>query len=67
MCKKKNKFKVLYRSNIIQYDEMGYPLRLCIVKESNKDRSEQLWLDTSVEAGDVEIRWRSTDEQDYSY
>jgi hypothetical protein len=44
--------KVTERSNVIQYDVMGYPLRLVIL--NNK---EQAWLDTIEQEGDVVLRW----------
>ena len=36
-------------SNILQQDSMGYPLRLCIVKCSKCGKTEQMWIDVSVE------------------
>lgn len=39
-------------SNVIQYDSMGYPLRLII-----NAKGEQVWLDTVVSEGDVELKW----------
>lgn len=40
------------RSNALQLDEMGYPLRLCICKCITCGESEQQWLDTSKMALD---------------
>lgn len=40
------------RSNVIQYDDMGYPLRLCIMSDSR-----QVWIDTDEEDGDVVLKW----------
>jgi len=48
--RKEEKRKVTNRSNVIQYDEMGYPLRLVII-----DDKEQMWLDTCEEEGYQEI------------
>lgn len=42
------------RSNVIQYDEMGYPLRLII-----NYKGEQVWLDTYEEDGDVVLEWKA--------
>lgn len=62
--KKRNKdpFRIIYRSNTIQFDEMGYPLRLCIVTGNGRDKPEKVWLDTLEEEGDVVLeyirRWR---------
>lgn len=44
-------------SNVVQYDSMGYPLRLSI-----NAKGEQLWLDTVVREGDVELKWYSYEE-----
>lgn len=38
------------RSNILQQDDMGYPLRLCIYKCSKCGKSEQMWIDVAEEA-----------------
>lgn len=38
------------RSNVIQQDDMGYPLRLCIWECSKCGKSDQVWLDVSEEA-----------------
>lgn len=51
--KDKNLRKITHHSNVIQYDDMGYPLRLVIV--NNK---EHVWLDTINQAGDVELKWK---------
>ena len=40
---------VAYKSNILQQDEMGYPLRLCIVECSKCGASDQWWLDVAEE------------------
>ena len=56
----KNKIKkdtmkpyIKMRSNVIQYDSMGYPLRLVI----NRD-DEQVWIDTTEFDGDVVLKWQ---------
>lgn len=46
-------FKITDRSNVIQYDGMGYPLRLVIL-----DDKEQIWLDSYEEEGDVVLKWK---------
>lgn len=51
--KKKEKMPhVVERSNVIQFDEMGYPLRYCIL--SNK---EHVWIDSVERTGDIILRW----------
>lgn len=54
---KKRKFIITDRSNVIQYDSMGYPLRLVIL-----DDKEQIWLDSYEEEGDVVLKWKGTQE-----
>jgi len=53
--KKENKIKIEERSNIIQYDDMGYPLRLCIMSDNT-----QAWIDTHEREGDIVLRWEET-------
>jgi hypothetical protein len=45
--------KIIARSNIIQYDDMGYPLRLCIM-----DDGKQIWLDSYNEETDLVCEWK---------
>ena len=35
------------RSNVLQLDGMGYPLRLCICKCSKCEKYDQQWIDVS--------------------
>ena len=50
--------KVIERSNIVQYDDMGYPLRLCIM-----DDGEQTWLDSYDEETDLVCEWKIVGEE----
>ncbi len=50
--KKEERTKIVERSNIIQYDDMGYPLRLCIMSDG-----KQAWIDTNERDGDFVLRW----------
>ena len=43
---------IAYRSNVIQYDEMGYPLRYVIMSDN-----EHIWIDTVEQEGDVVLQW----------
>lgn len=43
---------IVERSNVIQFDEMGYPLRLVIMSDG-----DQVWLDTTEQDGDVVLKW----------
>jgi hypothetical protein len=42
-----HKWKISERSNVIQQDDMGYPLRLFICKCSKCGKSEQQWIDVN--------------------
>ena len=50
--------KIVARSNIVQYDDMGYPLRLCIM-----DDGEQIWLDSYNEETDLVCEWKLVGEE----
>ena len=56
-----NTLHVIYYSNAIQYDEMGYPLRLVIV-DNGDGTSRQLWIDIDVReirSQDFVLRWKN--------
>lgn len=42
-------FRIDQRSNVLQLDDMGYPLRLFIVKCKHCGYSDQQWIDVPVE------------------
>ncbi len=50
--KAKAQHRIVEYSNVIQYDEMGYPLRLVI-----DNNGEQLWIDTTERENDVVLIW----------
>lgn len=56
--------KIVQRSNAIQFDEMGYPLRLCILK-CEYGTTTQAWIDIGkryeMEKDDVEVLWDKKD------
>lgn len=43
-------WKLTEKSNVLQQDDMGYPLRLYIQKCTKCGKSEQVWVDVSEEA-----------------
>ena len=49
MFKCKHDWKIIERSNALQQDDMGYPLRLVIQKCTKCSKSEQIWIDVNVE------------------
>ena len=49
MFRCKHDWNIWKQSNIMQLDDMGYPLRLFIVKCSKCDKFEQQWIDVSEE------------------
>lgn len=51
--------RVIMKSNVIQYDEMGYPLRLFMVGCAD-ETVEHLWRDIDARAvteNDVVLKW----------
>lgn len=61
----KHEWKVCERSNALQFDHMGYPLRLFLVKCSKCGEYDQRWIDVAVEEADeldngksVLVKWR---------
>ena len=51
--------KVAYKSNVVQFDDMGYPLRLYITK-CDCGMTNQEWIDVpenSVTNKDVILKW----------
>lgn len=40
-------WSIVEKSNAIQQDDMGYPLRLCIFKCSKCGATEQVWIDVA--------------------
>lgn len=57
--KKSKKVKIVERSNVIQFDVMGYPLRLCIMSDGTR-----IWIDTNEREGDVALEWTELEERD---
>ena len=59
--------KIVRRSNAIQFDEMGYPLRLCIFK-CECGATTQGWVDTGkryeMKENDVEVIWDKEDKNE---
>ena len=56
---KHNFNKFAYTSNVVQFDNMGYPLRLCIMK-CDCGMTNQEWIDVlenSVTNKDVILKW----------
>ena len=51
--------KFAYASNVVQFDSMGYPLRLCIMK-CNCGMTNPEWIDAperTVTDNDVILKW----------
>ena len=51
--------KFAYTSNVVQFDNMGYPLRLCI-RECDYGITNQEWVDvpeSNVTDKDVILKW----------
>lgn len=61
-----HKWKIIEKSNALQQDDMGYPLRLFICKCSKCGKSEHMWIDVDTEELDelktgesFLLKWRS--------
>ena len=52
----KHDYNISERSNVIQLDDMGYPLRLCILK-CRCGLTQQAWIDTKRLPDDVVLKW----------
>ncbi len=57
-------WRIKQLSNVIQFDVMGYPLRLCICECKYCMKSKQMWIDSTECKNDVELQWFS-DEYEY--
>ena len=58
-------WEITEASNVLQVDDMGYPLRLCISKCIKCGKTDQVWIDVSTYALDelktgesVLLEWR---------
>ena len=65
-------WRIIERSNVVQFDNMGYPLRLFIIEEKNKGlfgtistEIRQVWIDVDDfnDSEDVVCTWRCKDEK----
>jgi len=52
-----HQWRIKQRSNVIQYDDMGYPLRLFICECKYCMKSEQMWIDSTECKNDVVLQW----------
>ena len=48
---------IIMTSNVVQYDEMGYPLRLVMMRTSD-GLVDHVWRDTVECDGDVVLEWK---------
>ena len=61
----KHRWSVKYRSNVIQRDDMGYPLRLCIMECGGCRQTDQQWIDTDERENDVDLKWYGLSDSDW--
>ena len=47
-----HKWEFYQKSNVLQLDDMGYPLRLFIMKCSKCGKYDQMWIDVAEEEAD---------------
>ena len=50
LLKCKHDWRLLKSSNVLQLDDMGYPLRLCIFRCNKCGKSDQQWVDVPKDA-----------------
>lgn len=50
-----NNLKILKKSNVLQTDYNGYPVRLCICKCEDCGHTDQFWLEESLEKAKEEL------------
>ena len=48
--------KIVMRSNVIQFDEMGYPLRLVMIDQED-GTVDHVWRDSIERENDVVLKW----------
>ena len=46
-----------HRSNIVQLDEMGYPLRLFLLRCRKCGETDQQWIDSAISTKDSILKW----------
>ena len=56
-----HQWRIKQRSNVIQFDNMGYPLRLFICECKCCMKSEQMWIDSTECKNDVVLQWYDDD------
>ena len=56
-----HKWHTIERSNVIQHDVIGYPLRLFICKCERCKKTKQLWIDSVECKSDVILKWTTDD------
>ena len=52
-----HKWEIIQSSNVIQFDSMGYPLRLVIQECKKCGKSAQAWYDSIQKKDDVVCEW----------
>ena len=52
-----HEWMIKQRSNVIQYDDMGYPSRLFTCECEYCMKSEQMWIDSTESKNDVVLQW----------
>ena len=57
LFKHEHNWQIKERSNVIQYDNMGYSLRLFLMKCSKCNQTRQEWIDSYVCNNDVVCKW----------
>lgn len=56
-------FELKEKSNIIQFDDTGYPVRLCLLV-CRCGMSKQEWLYTNRVEDDIELKWSEISDEE---
>jgi hypothetical protein len=51
-------YKIVDVSNVIQFDSLGFPLRLYVLRCTKCGNHKQEWIDSFKGKGDVVCKWR---------
>ena len=57
LFKHKHNWYIKERSNVIQYDDMGYPLRLFLIECTKCHKTQHAWIDSCDSDTDVVCKW----------
>ena len=57
LFKHEHNWQIKERSNVIQYDDMGYTLRLFLIECTKCHKTQHAWIDSHNSDTDVVCKW----------